>query len=404
MRFWSRSAEYASCESLRPGKGLTAGRPVTGTARETKMRFGFMHLTLLLACGSLGIAAQTTPSPSPNATDNGPTFRATSRLVLVDVVVTGKRGEFIRDLKPADFTILENGKSVKISGFSAHAEAPSDTPTQKLQLPPNVYTNFTAPQPGHPITIVLLDMLNTEYLERAYARQQMLKFLSSMPEGQPIALFVLGSKLRMLQGFTQSSDALVAAAKRILDKDENARLHTSEQEVSDASAMDAMLATYAGRSPASAVSIADALRDEQAAQTDVRIFSTLRSLQALGTMVAGYGGRKNLIWLSSDFPITFGPGFDLAFTAAPGGRHGANSNLYVDELHNTSRCSPLRKLRFIQSVFGAWPPRVLVHRTWGRLRVSLSRLWRVGARRPPWMTLPEKPAERLFTIRMTCGA
>jgi VWFA-related protein len=300
------------------------------------MRFGFMHLTLLLACGSLGIAAQTAPGPSSNATDNGPTFHATSRLVLVDVVVTGKRGEFIRDLKPADFTILENGKSVKISGFSVHTETTSNTPTQKLQLPPNVYTNFTAPQPGHPITIVLLDMLNTEYLERAYARQQMLKFLSSMPEGQPIALFVLGSKLRMLQGFTQSSDALVAAAKRILDKDENARLHTSEQEVSDASAMDAMLATYAGRSPASAVSIADALRDEQAAQTDVRIFSTLRSLQALGTMVAGYGGRKNLIWLSSDFPITFGPGFDLAFTAAPGGRHGANSNLYVDELHNTS--------------------------------------------------------------------
>jgi len=304
------------------------------------MRFRFMQVPLLIACVALCSLSQTATGPAnntPNSPGNGPTFHATSRLVLVDVVVTGKHGEFIRELKPTDFTVLENGKPQKIAGFSAHtASAASDTATQNLQLPLNVYSNFTNLEPGHPITIVLLDMLNTQYLERAYARQQMLKFLSSMPEGQPIALFALGSKLRMLQGFTQKSDALIAAAKRIIDKDENAHLQTTEQELSDAAAMDAMLATYAGRSPADSVSIAGALSDEQVAQTDVRVFSTLRSLQALATMVAGYGGRKNLIWLSADFPITFGPGFDLAFTAAPGGRPAANSNLYVEDLHNTS--------------------------------------------------------------------
>jgi len=153
-------------------------------------------------------------------------------------------------------------------------------------------------------------MLNTEFMDRTYGRQQMLKFLSSMPSVQPVALFALGSKLQMLQGFTQSSDALVAAAKSILDKNENAHLLTSERDLEDAAQMDADLAVMTGLAPASPASVLQSLRAEQAFQTDVRIRSTLISLQALAQMVAGYPGRKNLIWLSGDFPVAFGPEFD----------------------------------------------------------------------------------------------
>jgi VWFA-related protein len=263
---------------------------------------------------------------------------------LVDVVVRGKHNEFIRDLKPGAFTVLENGKPQKIAAFSEHSSSQA-SPPQQMQLPPNVYANFTALDPGHPITIVLLDMLNTDYLERTYARQQMLKFLSSLPGKQPIALFVLGSKLRMLQGFTQSSDALVTAAKRLLDKDENAHLQTSDQEMGDAEAMDEMMATVVGLAPTNAVSIAGALANEQVAQTNIRVLSTLRCLQAMATMVAGYTGRKNLIWLSSDFPIEFGPQFALAFTprgaqsVAQDDRRSQLKNeasLFTDELRRTA--------------------------------------------------------------------
>lgn len=256
----------------------------------------------------------------------------------MDVVITGKNGEFIRGLKPTDFTLLEDHKPQRIAGFSAHTSTDTaSAATQKLQFPPNIYSNASVPQAGHPITIILLDMLNTQYLERIYARQQMLKFLRSLPEGQPVALFVLGSRLRMLQGFTQNSNALITAATQIIDKDENSHLETSPQDLSDAAAMDAILGYVSGQSPATATSIQGTLEGEIGAQTNVRIFSTLRSLQALATMVAGYTGRKNLIWLSADFPITFGPEFDLAFVSAPGGRAGTNNaNMYVDELQKTS--------------------------------------------------------------------
>ena len=244
--------------------------------------------------------------PSSKQQETTPTFHATSRLVLVDVVVTSKKGEFVRDLKAPDFTVLEDGKLQRVTAFAAHASSESASAAAPIQLPPHQYTNYNAPAPDHPITIVLLDMLNTVITERAYARQQMLKFLTSMPSGQPVALFTLGAKLQMIQGFTQSSDALVAAAKAVADKNESGRLHTTEDEMEDAEAIDAQLAAM-GRAPATAASLSQALQGEQDFQTDIRVRSTLASLQALARCVAGYPGRKNLIWLSGDFPIAFGP-------------------------------------------------------------------------------------------------
>ena len=76
------------------------------------MRAGF-YCVFILICGSvLGQTASppAAASPASSPADNAvPTFHATSRLVLVDAVVTGKHGEFVRDLKPADFTVLEDG-------------------------------------------------------------------------------------------------------------------------------------------------------------------------------------------------------------------------------------------------------------------------------------------------------
>lgn len=275
------------------------------------MRLGLSFIVCVIL--SLSILAQSSNSVSDSVATAGkaspttPTFRATSRLVLVDVVVTSKKGEFVRGLKPGDFSLLEDGKPQRVTGFAAHLSSDAASAAPAIQLPPNQFTNYNAPAPDHPITIILFDMLNTEIMDRAYARQQMLKFLVSMPKGQPIALFTLGSKLQMVQGFTQSSDSLVAAAKAVVDKNEGARLQTTEDELEDAEATDAELAAMAGRTPASAISLAQSLKVEQEFQMDVRVRSTLASLQALAQAVAGYPGRKNLIWLSGDFPIALGP-------------------------------------------------------------------------------------------------
>lgn len=260
--------------------------------------------TVLLYCFS--VSAQTgVRAPLSNATENQPTFHATTRLVLVDVVVTNKKGEFVRNLKSADFTVLEDGRLQTVAGFTPHSSADVMPAKPHPPLPEHQFTNYSTLPPGHPVTIVLLDMLNTVIEERPYARQQMIKFLSSLPAGQPVALFTLGGNLKMVQGFTQSSDALVAATKAILDKNESARLHTSEEDLENAESLDRESPEMTlGRA---ITKLADQLEVEQGYQLDVRIRTTLESLRMLAQSVAGYSGRKNLIWLSSDFPVGLQP-------------------------------------------------------------------------------------------------
>ena len=56
-------------------------------------------------------------------------------------------------------------------------------------------------------------MLNTATADQAYARKQMIEFLRALPRGRRVALFVLTTRLDMVQGFTDSSDALVKVAE-----------------------------------------------------------------------------------------------------------------------------------------------------------------------------------------------
>ena len=290
------------------------------------MRSCFLRVCGVLMCGCLVLLGKSIAQVAQANSALNPRFRASSRLVLVDVVVTNQRGEFVRDLKSADFSVLEDGRLQTIAGFTPHSSTEVITKNSHPPLPEHQFTNYNAPPPGHPITIVLLDMLNTVIEERPYARQQMIKFLSSLPAGQPVALFTLGGNLKMLQGFTQSPDSLVAAAKALLDKNESARLNTSEEDLENAESMDAEFAAMTlGRAR---TKLAEELQNEEVYQLDVRVHTTLESLRMLAQAVAGYSGRKNLIWLSADFPV----GLQQSLLQSP----SAQKENYDREIHEAS--------------------------------------------------------------------
>jgi hypothetical protein len=196
------------------------------------------HPTFALSCIFLLIApgivrsqeTQSTPpaptTPVLKARTSGqesvtPVFHASTRLVLVDVVVTDHHGQFIPGMRPRDFTVLEDGKPQKISAFATHMSptAPEDK-VGPLKLPPYQFSNFNylPQQSDRPITIVLLDMLNTSGQEQQYARKQMIKFLQTLPQDRQVALFTLTSKLNMIQGFTADSATLVKAANTVMAK------------------------------------------------------------------------------------------------------------------------------------------------------------------------------------------
>ena len=228
-------------------------------------------------------------------------------------------------MKPADFTVLEDGKPQRVSAFAVHT-VPVNTKlgAPPLKLPPNQYSNFTyVPQAqDHPVTIVLLDMMNTSGADQQYARKQMIKFLEALPAGRPVALFTLTSKLTMVQGFTGDSAALVEAAKAVMAK--SPLLMGSEAQMQDDSITARTLESLGapasmgptggsgtGTGSAPIAPIGQALRyavdSEDSFQKLQRMELTIDALNVLARSVAGYSGRKNLLWLSAEFPIAFGP-------------------------------------------------------------------------------------------------
>src|SRR5579859_1289700 len=93
---------------------------------------------------SPGIAQNSTGSSGAPAA----TFHAETHQVLLDVVIVDHSGHFVAGLKPADFTILEDGKPQKIVAFAVHAvPATPPPPALPIKLPPNQYTNYQISDP-----------------------------------------------------------------------------------------------------------------------------------------------------------------------------------------------------------------------------------------------------------------
>jgi VWFA-related protein len=122
---------------------------------------------------------------------------------------------------------------------------------------------------------------------------------------------VLGGQLRMLQGFTGNSESLLAASEKVLH--EKSIYLVSERDVQTDRDLNAYIAgaSRAGGSSASSENVARALSSALQAQIDyrgeARATSTLRALQGLARSLKGYAGRKNLLWLSTNFPLRLGP-------------------------------------------------------------------------------------------------
>lgn len=297
-------------------------------------------LLLILVSALASIAQNSGGSNAASAV----TFRAETHQVLLDVVVID-HGRFVPGLKPADFTILEDGKPQKIVAFAVHhgSAAPS-TPAPKFKLPPNQYTNYQVADPQRPITVVLMDVLNTQVQDQAYTRKQMIEFLKALPPGQRVALFVLGPKLKMIQGFTGDSDTLVAAATTLLRKSSPLMTSEAEREADEITASNLQVNAGPGVGPPGGMpatsslvlapvvqGIKKALLSEQNYQQTLRMEMTLMALQSLARALSAYPGRKNLLWLSAEFPITFGPNFAPTNTVSDQAQAGLFDSTHIQD-------------------------------------------------------------------------
>lgn len=238
-------------------------------------------------------------------------LKTVTRLVVVDAVVIDNKGAPISDLTANDFTVLEDGKPQKIRVFNF--QHPTPVPAQaaavqaSLKLPPNVYSNVPKYDVHNTLNVVLLDALNTKATNQAYARDQMLKYLEKMPSDQPIAVYGLTTKLRILQDFTTDPKVLKALIKSM--NSNNSPLLSDPTGGGEAQVYPPGL--FDSLPQQMQQSILAFEQESASAQTEFRVEYTLAALKAIARSVAGYPGRKNLIWLSEAFPLVIDPGLDI---------------------------------------------------------------------------------------------
>jgi VWFA-related protein len=238
------------------------------------------------------------------------TFKAATRMVTIDVVARDGKGNSLRDLKPDNFEVFEQieprrEKYVqKIRAFrtTSVAELAALDPG-KPKMAPGVYTNLvTMNRVPVPPTIILLDALNTDRTSLMQVRQQLVKMLSSIPDDVPTAVYLLGRRLEMIQSFTTDPKLLRATLEKIPVASQPTGPESSRSDPDAASMLPEQSALDRGPDP-----LMDAVRDFQHDTFFlagwIRIQQTIEALRAIARHAAGYPGRKNLLWVASNFPV-----------------------------------------------------------------------------------------------------
>lgn len=229
------------------------------------------------------------------------TLRTGTQIVMVDVTVTDSHGAAIHNLKQTDFTVLEDGSPQTIAHFEEHAGPTAVAPaTQIPKLEPNTYTNFTlAPQDG-PSSLLLIDTLNTPVNDQAAARQKLIAFIKGLRPDTRLAVFALSTRLTLLQSFTSDPKLLLAAVSN------NANVQGSPI-LPDAIGTEAISDIVRVPSPQTMDTMRQGEATHTAQQNRLRVLTTLSAMNQLARYLAGVPGRKNLIWISGSFPLSFLP-------------------------------------------------------------------------------------------------
>ena len=267
--------------------------------RRAKFLFSvvlFFLLPGILPLSSQSPAAQDVSKDAPN-----PIIRVSTRLVLVDVVVTDKHGQPVLGLQPANFSLTEKSKPQKIAVFTP----PGQTPTPAAPgLPVGVFSNRAEYRsPGGPPTVILLDAVNTPLENQTEARVQMLKFaVENFKPGTEVAVLTLANELGILQDFTTDPRVLQQAFQRYGAQKPG---HTDDP----AEAMKVEVSGLGvGVAAARVTSSMEAFQKEELSNVvDHRVEITLAALRALSRILGGIPGRKNVIWLSAGFPFNLLP-------------------------------------------------------------------------------------------------
>ena len=160
------------------------------------------------------------PTPPPE-TD---VVKISTNLIQVDVTVTDKSGNAVRDLRPDEIEIYENGKLQKVNNFSFVPGNRTTTDEAARLAKENKKTTPSVILPSGPVrpeqvrrTIALVvDDLNLSFGSTAWVQDALKKFVNEqMQDGDLVAIIRTGAGVGALQQFTSDKRQLMAAIERV---------------------------------------------------------------------------------------------------------------------------------------------------------------------------------------------
>jgi VWFA-related protein len=234
------------------------------------MKAGNVVVRSFLSLLSLGCLAQ---QSSPDQGNPVATFQSTTHIVVLDVVVTDKKGHPLRNLAKDNFTILEDGQPQTIASFetpSQHAPAPVQEDLKSAADWRNSDQSLRRAVTSSALTILVLDELDTMPMDQAYARNQIRKFLEAHGPrlSEPTSLMALEEKkLELIHDYTSNAKELEAALDR----------HPAHLP----------FRYMTGQGPLGAT---------------LRLADALEALREIGAANGQFAGRKNVIWIGPGFP------------------------------------------------------------------------------------------------------
>ena len=222
--------------------------------------------------------------------DQSGTFHAESRLVLVDTIVTDKKGNYIRDLAQKDFKVWEDGKEQAVTSFS-YEEDTGSTPAAKPRY-----------------MVLFFDNSTMNFGDQAQAREAARKFIdANAGPDRLMAIAEFGGTVTITQNFTADADRLkqVVAGLKGSAVSPNAPPPV----------------TVASLGPPPGV---PSLMN---AEADFGVHTVLLALRSLAKGMSSVPGRKTLVMLTSGFPLS-DPEYQSELTAVIDACNKSNVAIY----------------------------------------------------------------------------
>ena len=207
--------------------------------------------------------------------------RVNTDLVVLNITVTDKAGQYVPGLKMADFTIFEDGKQIPgelIASFSVH-----ESPFASVVLLDTSGSMETRLSLARSAAIRFLDRLRMEDVAAVYKFDSEVEQVQEFSGGRDLAPMAFGMRAK---GMTRLNDAIVDAARVLAERPEKRKAIVV---LSDG--LDTMSKASSDKALESALAVGATIYTVDMSATEGRSFNNQQSAAVLRSFAEKSGGR-----------------------------------------------------------------------------------------------------------------